>query len=165
MNEPVKLGWKEKYAAMIVLMVGLFYLFLQISNLLSSKAPKLDVTTEKLVISRAELISDLKTWFYVLLGMGGGILLLLRKKLGWIFAITLLVQLLIIFTGVIVDNAAIGLNGLLLFFLGFSAIILISALVFLLLPGALEKYRVSRKTILPTLVFLTLTVLMFFKLK
>lgn len=165
MTEPEKLGWKEKYAALIVLLVGIFYLLLQVSNMLSSKAPKIDVTTEKLVISRAELISDLKTWLYVVLGIGGSILLLFRKKAGWIFAITLLVQLLIIFTGVVIDNAAIGLNGLLLFFICFSALILISALIFLLLPGALQKYKVSRKTILPTLVFLTLTVLVFFFLK
>lgn len=165
MPEPEKLGWREKYAAMIIVLIGLFYLFLQVTNMVSSKAPKLDITTEKLVISRAELISDLKTWTYVLLGLGGGILLLLRKQLGWIFSVTLLVQLLIIFSGVVIDNAAIGLNALLLFFIGFSALILLSALVFLLLPAARVKYKVSRKTILPTLVFLTLTVLMFFFLK
>lgn len=165
MNEqPIeKLSWREKYAGTLVLLIGVLYLILQVINLLSSKADRIVDTDGKLVISKAEILSDLRTYLYILFGITAGILLLRKKKWGWILGVPYLCLYIVIAVWGTLFSLQMGFTGAELIVLVAGVVVLLLALLFLLLPSALKKYKVGSDTILPTLVFLIcLAVLYFF---
>src|SRR5215831_18391722 len=171
-----KLSWKEKYAGILVLLIGVLVLITQVSNMLSSKAQGFAFQNGSIIINKSELYNDLRTYVTIILGILGGILLLLNKRLGWVIGLPLLLLYTIIVAGFGIDlalskfhdpqhnshtgdpylNVYVGVLG------GISLLFLLAS-IFLLLPVAQVRYRVGKATWIPTLLFfMALTALYFF---
>lgn len=159
-----KLSWKEKFAAIMVLMIGIGYLLLTVVGFISSKTNTISVTEDSLQISKDELISNIRSFLYILLGLSGGLLLLARKRIGWIIAIPLLLIIVFLNGYGIYFSVLMGQVNFMLYVLGFTLLLFLLSLLFLLLPGARKKYRVSRKTMVPTLLVLSIIIVLYFLL-
>ncbi len=157
-----KLSWREKLAAFMVLMIGIGYLFLTLISFVSSKAETFSVTDSKLQVSKEEILSYTRSFLYIILGLMGGILLLRRKTLGWIIAVPLLLIIAFLAGYGMYFSVLMGQVDITLYFLGFIFILFLLSLLFLLLPPARKKYRVSIKTIWPTLLVLSIIVVLYF---
>ena len=165
LHHPQRPGWKEKFAAWLLLVMGLLYSAAQIINYLSSKSTIASAENDKIVVNRGELVSDVNTFVYIIFALFAGILLLRGKRLGWMMGLPFL-----LFFCFITGAGVIALGMLNTFDLNFVLVlvffvILLTAVIFLLLPSARKKYRVGKQTWLPALVFLLVLCSMFFFLK
>jgi hypothetical protein len=147
-----KLSWKEKYAAIIVLIIGIIFLLMQIASIASNNTSSYAAEQGAFVINKNELFSDIKTWVVVIMGISAGFLLLKKKTLGWVLGLpilllftTMLIVHHVVNTRVINSSLTIPAIGLLL---------LVLAISFLLAKSARKHYRVSNRLV-------TLTLLLF----
>lgn len=151
-------------AAFMVLMIGVGYLMLTLLSLISSKAALFTVNEEQVSISKAEFLSNLRSGLYVILGITGGVLLYRRKTLGWIIGVPLLLIFLLLIGYGVYFTLYVGNIDIMAGLLFLTLILFIFSLLFLLLPSARRKYKVSNRTLLPTLVFLILMLFLYFGL-
>lgn len=159
--EKTVLSWKEKMAGWVVFLVGMGYLLLQVLNIISSKSNSISVTSDSLVISKSELVSDIKTYFYILCGLTGGFLLLRGKVTGWIISVPYLVVFTVLSSWGILFSINMHTYGSMLFLL-FVWILFALSLYFLLRREGLKKLRVSKTAVLLTLVFLFSMIVLLF---
>lgn len=160
----LQLSWREKFAGLLILVIGIIYLLWQVIDLLSSKSGAYAVKEGALQISTSELFTHIRSVFTILLALAGGWLLLKGKRAGWVISVPLLLLLLAIATGIMIagyslTNTTNKIAG------GVIVLILLLALLFLLLPSARIKYRVGKRTYLPTLFLLLLLVGLYFFLQ
>ncbi|OQP68545.1 hypothetical protein [Niastella populi] len=148
----VKLSWKEKYAGILVLFISIVFLLMQIASLFGERSGPYSIQNGTFVINKNEFFSDLKTYSLILAGIIAGWGLLKGKRLGFMLGLPIL-----LFTMVILglttaeqgmkakkfDNSMIGL--------GVAIFLIFLAILFLLLPGARQKYRVNKMVFLLTL--------------
>jgi Na+-translocating ferredoxin:NAD+ oxidoreductase RnfD subunit len=106
----------------------------------------------------------MKTYFYIITGITGGILLLKVKKLGWIISIPYLLVFTVLASWGMLFSIKMHTYGSLAF-LGSVWILLLLSLYFLLRPQGSKKFRVSKTTVLPTLAFLVLIIVLYFFLQ
>jgi len=149
-----KLSWREKYAGILVLLIGIFFLIMQMTSLLSNTSHPYAIQNGALVIDKNEFFSDVRTYSIILAGIVAGWLLLKSNRIGWVLGLPLLLFAMaiislttvegIIKTKKINNNALIGP--------GVSVLLLLLAIIFLFLPSARQKYRVSKGVVLLTLV-------------
>jgi uncharacterized membrane protein YbjE (DUF340 family) len=147
-----KLSWREKYAGILVLLIGIVFLLMQVASLLSNTSHPYSIQNGSLIIDKNELYSDIRTYAIILAGILAGWLLLKSKRTGWVLSLPILLFIFAVLgikTAEQVmkikkfDNSLIGPGiGLLLLFL---------AILFLFLPSARQKYRVSKDVVLLTL--------------
>ena len=147
-----KLSWKEKYAGILVLLISIVFLLMQVASLFGERSGPYSVQNGTFVINKNELFSDLKTYSIILAGIIAGWCLLKGKRLGWMLGLPILLFMMTIVgltaaeQGMKVkkfDNSMIGFGvGIFLLFL---------AILFLLLPGARQRYRVNKMVFLLTL--------------
>ena len=78
-----QLSWREKYAGILVLLIGIIYLIMQLASLMSNTSHPYALQNGSLVISRNELLSDVKAYSLILAGIIAGWCLLKGKRLGW----------------------------------------------------------------------------------
>lgn len=155
------IGWREKFAGIIVLIIGFVYLAWQISNITSSKAGAYRVNDGNFQVSRSELMNDVRSVVSILLALLGGFFLLRGKRAGWVISIPLLLLLNVIAGALMVqyyplaDNVQKAIGGVVVLFL-------LLALLFLVVPSARKKYKVSRLTFVSTLTLLALLVGLYF---
>lgn len=158
------LSWREKFAGIFILVLGIIFLIMFVLELITSRSSDVTSNAEAIMVSKAALYRHIRNIFAILVAILGAWALLRQKTIGWILGIPFLVIIGIIagyffyltaFSGLWMMSIAPGI-GLLL--------VLVS-LIFLSLPSAREKYRVSSKTILPTLVFLMAIGAVFFLLQ
>ena len=150
-----KLNWREKYAAILILTIGIIYLIVQVLAFISSKSDAYSIKDGSFVInkSRNEFFSDIRSFLTIILAIMAGILLFRTKLTGWVIGFSLLLFFLVLSSfGVATavklktyDNPFIMVVAL--------EVIFLLAVIFLLIPSTLKKYRVSKKTLLPTLLF------------
>jgi hypothetical protein len=159
---PLKLSWREKYAGILVLIIGIIYLLLQVIDFLSSKSNAYAVKDGAVQISTSELLNHSRTILTILFAITGGILLLKGKRTGWIIGVSILLLLTTILVGIMV--ASFPIVGIAQKMIGITFIVvLLLALLFLLLPSARMKYKVGKRTYLPTLViYIALAAMYFF---
>lgn len=160
-----KLSWKEKFAAIIVLLIGILYLANQVMNIVSSKTSAIYSEGDKWLIRKSELISDVKTYITIILAITGGILLFKKKQWGWIMSVPILMLVAVFMgSGLVLLLYTFEFN---IFFIALLIALLANLLsiVFLFLPGARKKYRVGIFTFIPTLVFLLALMALYFLLK
>jgi hypothetical protein len=160
-----RLSWREKFAAWIILALGFLYLAAQVINYLSSKTSVASSENGKLVIDSGELMSNVYTYIYIVIALLSGFLLLKKKKLGWILAVPFL-----IFFIIISGSGVFALAASAIFDASFMAVtalfvLLVLSVLFLFLPSARRKYKVGKRTLLPTLVFLMALCALFFFLQ
>jgi hypothetical protein len=140
-----KLSWREKYAGILVLLIGFIYLFMQLASLLSNTSRPYAIQNGALVIDKNELLSDVKAWSLILAGIIAGWCLLKGKRLGWMLGLPILLFITLV-VGTMTVEQALKLkkfdNSLTGFGVGIFLVAL--AIIFLLLPAARQKYRVSK---------------------
>ncbi|WP_315814424.1 hypothetical protein [Paraflavitalea speifideaquila] len=140
------------------------YLLWQASDFLSSKADAYAVKEGAIQISTSELMNHVRSIVSIILALAGGWLLLKGKRAGWVISVPLLLLLNAIAAGIMIagynltntNNKIVG---------GVVVFILLLALVFLLLPSARVKYKVGKRTYLPTLILLLFLVGLYFFLQ
>lgn len=160
----LKLSWREKFAGILVLIIGIIYLLWQVADFISSKSDAYAVKEGNIQISRAELLNHARSILSILLALIGGWLLLKGKRAGWVIGVTLLVLLnaiaiILMVKGYSFTDTPNKIAGAVV------VLIMLMALLFLLLPSARLKYKVSKRTYLPTLVLLLILVGIYFFLQ
>jgi hypothetical protein len=164
-QEPLlKLSWREKYAGILVLIIGIIYLIFQVSDFASSRAGAYAVKDGALQVSTSELLNHARTIFTILLAISGGLLLLNGKKAGWVIGLPILSLLTLIVAGILAYNFRTTGNTQKIMG-GVALFILLLAILFLLLPSARKKYKVGKYTYLPTLVLLVVLAALYFFLQ
>ena len=163
MNE--KLSWREKFAASLLLLIGIGYAIVQVINILSSRAEGYKADESAFTISRGELLSDLKTYSTIFFALIGSILLFRQKRWGWVIGLPVLM----LFTflsgfGVYSNFNGLNIDASMIFLLVVFVALLLS-FAFLMIPSARRKYKVGKYTYLPTLVFLMAICAMYFFLQ
>lgn len=148
------LNWREKFSAILVLLIGILFLALQIVDYLSSKSNAFLVKEDTIMIDRHELFSQLRTLLTILLGIFGGILLFRKRTTGWIIGMGLLLLFLGIGGAGLIQLAVLRTFDAGFIFLAGCVVVLLLAILSLLVRSTREKYKVGKKTFLPTLVFL-----------
>lgn len=148
----VKLSWKEKYAGILVLLISIIFLLMQLASVFSNTSRPYDIQNGTLVVDKNEFFNDLRTYSLILAGIVAGWCLLKGKRLGWMLGLPILLFITAVMGSIAVeqalklkklDNSLIGFGvGIFLFVL---------AIIFLLLPSARQKYRVSKVIALLTL--------------
>lgn len=147
-----KLSWREKYAGMLVLLIGIIFLLMQVASLMSNTSHPYSFQNGSLVIDKNELYSDVRTYSIIITGILAGWLLLKSKRTGWVLSMPILLFV----TAVVciktveqllktkkADNSLIAP--------GVGILLLLLAIIFLFLPAARKKYRVSKGVVLLTL--------------
>jgi hypothetical protein len=147
-----KLSWREKYAGTLVLLISIVYLLMQLAALFSNTSRSYDIQNGALVINKNEFLSDLKTYSVILAGIVAGWCLLTGKRLGWMLGLPILLFITAVLGSIAIeqamkvkrlDNSMIGF--------GVGIFLMVWAIIFLLLPSARQKYRVSKVVALLTL--------------
>jgi hypothetical protein len=160
-----KLSWREKFAASLLLLIGISYGIFQVLNILSSQADAYKADESAFTISRGELLSDLKTYSTIFFALIGSILLFRQKRLGWVIGLPmLLLYLLLSGFGVYLYVLDLRYDKMLIILLIVFAALLLS-FIFLVIPSARRKYKVGKFTYLPTLVFLMAICAMYYFLQ
>lgn len=159
-----KLSWKEKMAAFMVLMIGTGYLMLTLLSFVSSKADMFTVSKEQVSISKAEFLSNFRSILYVIIGIVGGILLFRRKTLGWIMGVPLLSIFLVLVGFGLYYYIEVGEISFMSISVAITLLLFVLSLIFLLLPSARKKYKVSKMSFLLSLLFLVFLVVFNFVL-
>lgn len=157
----LKLSWREKYAGILVLIIGILYLIFQVFDFASSKAGAYAIKDGALQVSTGELLNHARTIFTILLAISGGLLLLNGKRAGWIIGLPILALLTLIVGGILAYNFRTTGNAQKIMG-GAGLFILLLAILFLFLPSARKKYRVGKFTYLPTLVLLLVLAALYF---
>jgi hypothetical protein len=140
-----KLSWREKYAGILVLLIGIIFLIMQLASLLSNTSHPYAIQNGALVINKNEFLSDLKAYSLILAGIIAGWCLLKGRRLGWMLGLPILLFITAVI-GTMAVESALKLkkfdNSLTGFCIGIFLVAL--AIIFLLLPSARQKYRVSK---------------------
>lgn len=159
-----KLSWKEKFAAIVLISIGVILLVLQAVSIASNKDSMVSNTENLISIKKSELFDHLRFFLTSILALAAGTLLYKQKKWGWIIGVpfllfsTFIAAYFIYFLFIMAFTA-----NLILMIIGF--LLLLVSLLFLLLPSARRKYKVGKRTYLPTLVFLMAICALFFFLQ
>lgn len=156
-----KLSWRERFAAILVLLIGVFYLLWLVTDFLSSKSDAYTVKEGAVHISTAELMIHVRSIASAILAFLGGFLLLRGQRAGWVIGVPLLLLLLIIAGGIMTANyqytdMTSKIAG------GAVVFVLFLGLLFLFLPSARLKYKVTKVTFLSALLLLLLLVGLYF---
>jgi hypothetical protein len=148
MNEQKKQGdqnatnlesnWKEKFIAATLSIIGLIYLLLQITAIVQTNTGSATHDEGFIRFNKSELFSDIRSYITIILSLSGAILILRRKKLGWIFAVAVLALFIIIAGAGLIT--AFSLRIFFSFFLVLVAeSVLLLALIFCLQPAVRKK--------------------------
>lgn len=157
-------NWREKFAGIFTFLIGLTCLVLLVFDFISTRASSLTAADENIIINRSALFMYLRVGLGILISLIGGFALLRVRRTGWILCTTMLLLHIVITGYLIFFLLQLGMKKEMIavsvpFALGLLSVI------FLFLPGTRQKYRVSSKTILLTLVFLLAIGALFFLLQ
>jgi len=148
----VKLSWREKYAGILVLLISIIYLLLQLASLSGQRSGPYSIQNGTFVINKNEFYSDLKTYSIIIAGIVAGWCLLAGKRLGFVLGLPILLFITAVIGTITVEQLLItkkfnkGMIGLVV-----GIFLLFLAILFLLLPSARQKYRVSKGVLILTL--------------
>ena len=157
-------NWREKFAGIFTLLIGLFFLGLLVFDFISARASAVSSNEGNIVISRSALFMYLRVCAGVLLSLIGAWALLIVRRIGWVFCMTVLL-LHIVITGYLTWFLfSLGMKTEMIA-VSVSFLLGLISVIFLTLPGTRQKYRVSSNTILLTLVFLLAIGALFFFLQ
>ena len=120
---------------------------------MSSKAHPLTLTNGTINIDKSELLNNLRSYITIIVGLLGGLLLIKQKRLGWVIGMPLLLLFTIVAGGVAAGFAMAKDYSLSFKVSAAISFLMLLGAIFLLLPSAQIKYRVSKGTWLPTLLF------------
>lgn len=160
----LQLSWREKFAGLLVLLIGIIYLLWQVIDFISSKSGGYAVKEGALQVSTSELFNHIRSIVSILLAFMGGWLLLKGKRAGWVIGVALLFLLNVIAAGIMIASYA-AVDNLNKIVGGVLVLPLLLALIFLLLPSARLKYKVGRNTLVTTVALIILLIGLYFFLQ
>lgn len=147
-----KLSWREKYAGLLVLLIGIIFLLIQVASLMSNKSHAYSFQNNALVINKNELFSDLRTYLVILMGVIAGLMLLKNKRAGWVLGLPVLLLIVTIAVTLGVEQfKTIRTNKQAMIIFGSVLFLLFLGILFLFLPSARKKYRASAGAVVLTL--------------
>ena len=156
------LNWREKFAAIITLFIGTLILALFVLDYVSKQSTEVTMAGDKIQISRGALFQIVRTVVAFMVGIIGGFALLKQKRFGWVLSFSFLLLIGVI-AGYFTVNAGFTGVGVAIIAPGVMLFLILLSIIFLLIRSTLQKFRVSSKTILPTLlVFLAIGAIFFF---
>ena len=159
-----KLTRKEKFAALVVLVLGIFLTILLIISIASSRSTTVLDIGNTLTINKSELLNYFRFTITIIIALTSGYLLYCKKKLGWIMGVPFLLFSTILAVYIIwFLHSMKYIPGFILSIIGF--LVLLSSLIILFLPSTQQKYKVSKHTYLPTFIFLVVICTLFFFLQ
>ena len=161
--ENPSLSWRELYAGIIVMLIGIVFLGLQVMSHTSSRTDLVVVKDNAVIMDRHALLLNLRNYIFILVAVLGSLLLFRKRAAGWVAVLASLGLMLLIATWSLAElitkqqfnnNIFRSIAGIEFF--------LLLALLFLLLPSARKKFRAGRLAYIPALLlFGTLVVLYF----
>ena len=160
-----KLGWKERFASIVVLLISVLLLALQVISIVSNRVDTISGNTTTLSINRAEFINYIRFTIFLLIALIAGALLFKQKKSGWMVGVPFLFLCTLIAGYFTWFTFELPIKNVRNIFMVIGFLVLFFSLMFLLLPSARQKYKVSKRTYLPTLVFLVAMCTLYFFLQ
>jgi hypothetical protein len=158
------LNWKDRTVAFILILLGIIFLVLQIISIVSSRADAYSIHEKDIVLSRTDLTNDLRIYVTIAGSLAGGILLLLKKRWGWILSQPIMLLFLGLSVAAVYSACQGGQKMPLALALAGTAIVLLCVL-HLFMPATLKKFRTGKPAWLPALVFLAILILLYFVLQ
>lgn len=159
-----KLNWKQKFAAYILLIIGFGLLGIEALAIISSKASFGSQTDTTVSVNKGELFAHSRTFIILLLCFVAAVALLKSRTVGWILGVPLLIISAAI-SGYLIYFGYIMYGSTMSIIAGVLFVIILCALLILLSLSTRLKYKVGKRTALPTLVFLMALCAIFFFLQ
>jgi hypothetical protein len=120
------------------------YLALQLTSMIHSYSRSSSVNGDTIIISKSELLTDIRTFITVIICLTGATGILLRKPFGWVMGISIYMIFLFITAGGWVNAINMRLGPQLLFLFIVTALLFLA--IFILMSKPLrEKLMVNRK--------------------
>lgn len=158
-----QLNWKEKYAALLVTIAGCLLLGLLAVDISSSQATSYTMQQDAILINKQELYTKTRALVNILVAIGGGLLLLRGRILGWSCSLAVLSLLLVLSGSVMVQLGYLRLFNTFFIILAGAWILLLLALLVVLSAKLRRKLGIGRTAwILAVVLFLGLGALNFF---
>lgn len=158
------LNWREKFVGILSLLVGIIFLALLVLDFISARSSTITSTEGNFVISRTSLFLYIRVGAAILISVIGAIALFKQSRTGWIMVFSIHAISLLLMAYLTVFVSMLGMFAWAAF-TGIAVLFALLCIIFLLLPSTRIKFRVSSKTILPTLVFLLAIGALFFFLQ
>ena len=167
MTEPKSsLNTREKYVVALMFIIAACFLLLQIVSIISSRAKAVVVQDDTISISRNEMLSFVRVAITIILGLTGAVLLNKIKSAGWVISMAVLLLFTLILGAILygIFNTFQQMDLMMAFGL-LGVLILVTGVVFLLVPATRKKFRAGRNSILAALLLFILLSGMFFFLQ
>lgn len=148
----------------IILLFGaaLFYLILQIVSIFQNGFTLFQTSEDQIIISRLEIMSELRTWSTIILGFTGSIFYYKFRKAGWIISLGMLTLFVLIAVGGMATIFKMGLVDISTYFLGLVTIILLYALITLFTPATRKQFQLIRNDFIVAGIFTLFLLLLYF---
>lgn len=145
--------FKDWLIIILLLGAGLFYLFLQIVSIFQNGLTLFSASDDHIIISRAEIMYELRTWSTILFCLAGSFLYYKIRKAGWIISVGVLALFVLIAVGGMATIFKMGLIDISTYFLGLVTIVLAYAFVTLFTPATRKQFQLIRNDFLVAGVF------------
>lgn len=158
-----RLNGREIFSGILLLFISSVYLFILLTDWFSAYGDAWRALKGMFQVNTEALKMTFRRLFVIVPGLTGGILLLRQRTTGWILSFSTLLfhsgLALYLFT----KSFALLERDVLFIFICLGILLLLLATIFLLFPPTPKKFRVGKRTILPTLVlFMALIAVTFF---
>ncbi|MBC7848353.1 MAG: hypothetical protein H7Y31_01390 [Chitinophagaceae bacterium] len=160
-----KLSAFEKIAGFDVLLIGIGILAMEILSIISSKTSMTAQGENSVTIKLSEFLSHIRYFALAIVALFAAFLFFKIKHLGWVisFALLLVSSLLAGYLA-FVSFSILGITEE--FYASiFLMLVLLVSIIILLTPKTRSKFKVGKRTFLPTLVFLLALIAVFFFLQ
>ena len=148
----IKINAREIYSAVLLLVISSILLAATAAELSSTYTDAYQTEKGAVRLNTGELFDTLHTVLLIILGFIGGIQIFRKRTSGWVCgtAVLLFYSFLAVYATVALLTTGIMDLWLLLYGIGIAIVLL--ALIFLLVPSTIKKFRVGIKVIIPTLI-------------
>lgn len=155
-------NWREKLAAWPLIIIGVIYLGIWVfSTFLHERGLDTTPSSDKLVISKDELMYHFRTVITFGTCLFGGILLLRGRRLGWVLSLLMLIVFAIICSGGLYQSISIKEYGLTSVAAG-GLVVLLFWIISLLLPSVRQRLQVGKNEWIRVTVLLALYSILYF---
>ena len=156
-----KANAKEIYAACLILLIGIVYLAAQTDALFSIGSTT--VKGDTIQLSKNEMLSHFRSILTIIFCLSGGILLLKRKRAGWIISQSILLLLLTIASGILISNFK-ALNILNIVLIA-GMLLLFLAILFLVQKQTRQNFMITAKSYVSVFILFAILAVFYFLLQ
>ncbi|RYG00804.1 MAG: hypothetical protein EOO02_14120 [Chitinophagaceae bacterium] len=141
--QPARLHLREKYSAIILLIIGVVYLAVWLISIFSETTGFVQVNEKQISMNTAELLNHIRTLLIIIFSIGGGFGLFRLRRFGWILANVIFLLFLTIVSGGIYQALKLA-DTTLIVIACTGATVLLLAVIFLWLPSARLRLSITR---------------------